>query len=164
MGEPISKKHLKKYLGWKMRVDSNKERIARAEHEAMWPTMGTSDGSQHQPGPGDRMERAIIRRMALEDKLQPIIEADEYRMEQIDEAINSLDDPFEQEVLTLRYIDGEWDDEEQRSSYRPMKWESVAVSMYGDDEEKHVKAATRLHGQALVSISKFIFEEEKSHP
>lgn len=159
MGEPISQKHLKKYLGWKMRVDNNQERIARAKSEERFAPMRESDGSKHQPGAGDRMGNAILRRMELEQRLLPVINEDTRKMKQIELAINSLDDPFEQEVLTCRYIDGE------EGFYTMKSWSDVALQIYGDNDEKHIKAANRLHDRALQSISKFTFEgKEKSHP
>ena len=158
MGEPITQKHLKKYLGWKMRVVRCKELIARAKSEECFPAMRENVGSQHQPGSGDQMERSVIRRMEIEEKLLPIIEENERNMAQIEQAINSLDDPYEQEVLTCRYLDGEWVEDEQRSSYDLMPWAAVAMCIHKNDDEKYVKSVTRAHGQALKSISEFTFE------
>ena len=164
MGEPITQQHLLKYLGWKMCVDNDKERIARAEHEAMWPTAGESSGSQHQPGKGDRMERAIIRKVGLDEDLLPRIRDTEGKMKQITRAINAMDDPFEQEVLRLTYIDGAWSEELQRYTYEPATQAEVALKMRGNDDEADTQWVKRLHQKALRSISKFMFEEEKSHP
>ena len=153
MGEPITQEHLEKYIGWKMRVDSNQERIARAKSNETFPPMKEGDGSKHQPGAGDRMVSAILQRMDIEARLLPIIEETLDKMERIEQAVYSLEDPFEQEVLTYRYLDG-YIDEDGDYHYKLMPWADVAVKIYGGDEEKHLKATYRLHDRAIESLSK----------
>lgn len=159
MGEPITQQHLERYLGWKMQVKNDKERLAHAEHEAMWPTMGESNGSQHQPGKGDRMECAIIRKIELDEELLHRIKDNERKMRQITRAINGLKNPYEQEVLWLTYIDGAWDEELQQYTNVPATRAEVALKMRGNDDEAETTWVKRLHKQALKSISKFLFEE-----
>lgn len=159
MGEPITQKHLLNYLGWKMQVHNDKERLARAEHEAMWPVAGESSGSQHQPGKGDRMERAVIRKVELDEDLLPRIKENERKMGQIIRAINALDSPLEQEVLRLTYIDGAWNDDLQRYTYEQATQAEVARKMRGNDDEADTLWVKRLHKQALRSIGKFMLEE-----
>lgn len=158
VGEPITQEHLLKYLGWKMCVHNDKERLARAEHEAMWPTAGESSGSQHQPGRGDRMERAVIRKVELDEDLLPRIRGNEHRMGQITRAIDALDDPFEQEVLRLIYIDGAWDEELQQYTYEQATQSEVARKMRGKDDEASAAWVKRLHQRALQSIGRLLFE------
>lgn len=145
MGETITRESLRKYKGWKMRVESDKEQIARARSAELFPAMRESDGSQHQTGTGDRMVNAANRRMELEEKLGPRIRATEKKIQAVDAVVESIDDPLEQEVLNLRYL---FDD----GSVRLMKWKEVARRIYGDDEEKYLKAAQRLHDEAIVSF------------
>lgn len=154
MGEPITQKHLEQYLDWKMCVELDKERLARAEHEAMWPTAGESSGSQHQPGKGDRMERAVIRKVELDDEVLPRIRDNERKMKQIRQAINALDDLLEQEVLRLTYIDGGWDEDLKQYTYKPAKRVEVGLKMHRNEDW-----AKKVHKQAIQSIGRFIFEE-----
>lgn len=91
------------------------------------------------------MERAIIRRMEYEERVMPQIEEAQKEMEEIEAAIDGVPDPMEREVLRLRYIDGE--------NCRLMPWKDVASQLFGDNDERHLLAAYRLHGRALVSIS-----------
>lgn len=156
MGEPITQEHLEKYIGWKMRVDSNRERIARAKSNETFPPMKEGDGSKHQPGAGDRMVRAIHQRMDIEARLLPIIEETLDKMERIEQAVYSLEDPFEQEVLTYRYLDGYFDDEGYYH-YKLMPWAQVAIKIYRGDDEKHLKYIQRLHDKALEHIGAFTF-------
>lgn len=158
MGEPITQEYLSKYLGWKMRVDSNLERIARAKSAELFPGMRESDGSKRNPGASDRMANAIDRRMNLEEKLLPVINDDLAKMERIEKAINSLDDPMEQDVLTYRFIDGYYD-EEGNYIYDLMPWDEVAMRIYKGNDEKHLQAVYRLRKRALDSIREVELEE-----
>ena len=91
------------------------------------------------------MERAILQYMEYEERIMPQIEVIQTEMEEIEAAIDSVPDPLEREILRLRYIDGE--------HCRMMPWKDVALRMFGDNDERHILAAYRLHGRALVSIS-----------
>lgn len=159
MGEPITQQHLENYLGWKMQVNNDRERLARAEHEAMWPTVGEIGGSQHQPGKGDRMERAIIRKVELEEELLQEISDNERKMRQITHAIKALDNPQEQELLRLRYIDGAWDEEAQQYTYEQATQEAVALKMRRSDSAAAVAWVKWLQKRALRNISRFMFED-----
>ena len=149
--ETITQEHLKKYKGWEMRVASDRERIARAKSEELFPGMKESDGSKHQAGASDRMANAVIRRLDIEEKLLPRIVATIEKMEAVEAAVAALDDPMEEEVLTLRYIIGD--------GSRWMKWPEVAKRIYRDDDERHLQAVYRLHGRALQSLRKVSVEE-----
>ena len=145
MGEPITKEHLKKYKGWRLRAKIDWNRIKEAESAAEFPSQRESDGSQHQPGSRGGMPGAE-RLVDLKAELMPNIEENERKMRRIEQAINSLSDPLEQSVLVARYIAGD--------SCEPNKWSVVAMMLYSDDDEKDIKNATRLHGRALLSIAK----------
>lgn len=145
MGEAITKEHLKKYKGWKVRVALDLGRIAEAKSAAEFRPMRESDGSKHNPSASDGMGGAI-RWMELKDRLLPAIEENQRKMEQIERAIDRLDDPMEQSVLIARYIAGEGSE--------PTPWAAVAMKIYRRDDENAVQNATRLHGRALVSIAK----------
>jgi hypothetical protein len=83
--------------------------------------------------------------MEVEDRLADKIAANVEEMNKIEAAISSLEDPFEQEVLWMRYIDV--DEDGQR-----LKWEDIAERIYHNiDKTRNV---TRLHGRALESIRK----------
>ena len=154
MGEPITQKHLEQYLNWKMCVELDQERIARAEHEAMWPTAGESNESQHQPGRGDRMERAVIRKTELDEEVLPRLRDNQRKMKQIRWAINALDDLLEREVLWLTYIDGAWDEELQQYTYKPATRVEVGLKLHRNEDW-----AKKVHKQAIQSIGRFMFEE-----
>lgn len=143
--DKMTKERLASYISLKMEVDNQLERLTRMRNEEKIPAMRESDGSQHSPGTGDRMERAIIRRMEYEDRVIPQIEAALAEMETIEQAIYAVADPMEREVLRLRYMEGNY--------IRHMPWHDVALKLFGDDDKRHMVATYRLHTQALHSIT-----------
>lgn len=144
MGEPMTRERLENYIKLKTEVERYNERIARMKNEEQFPSRRESDGSQHQPGNGDRMESAIIRRLGYEEKMAAQIQANIDEMDAVEAAINSLDDPLERDVLRFRYLEGE--------NYRLQNWRDVALRLYHDNDERHLQAAHRLHRKALDSI------------
>lgn len=149
-----AKKILYGYAGLKMAVHNDMDRIRRAENDALIPALKMGDGSKSTGGSGDRQENAVLRWMDVKERLMPGIEAKVSRMSDIEAAINSLSDSFEQLVLVKRYI-------EVDGYYHPT-WPEIAQAIYLTDEEKAVKAVTRLHGRALVSISE-VMSKKESH-
>ena len=143
--QAMTKQRLASYVSLKLEIENQLDRLARLKNEAEIPAVRQGDGSKHSPGAGDRMERAIIRYMEYEERIRPQIEATKEEMRCIEDAINAVADPLEREVLRLRYIDGEYS--------RLMPWKEVAINLFGDDDERHILAAYRLHSKALVSIS-----------
>ena len=107
------------YLSLRMEVDNQLERLARMRNEEKFPAMRESDGAKHSGSAGDRMERAIIRRMEYEDRVMPQVEAALAEMETIERAIYSVPDPMERELLRLRYMEGD--------HLRHIKWRDVAL-------------------------------------
>lgn len=141
----ITKQRLKNYVYVRREVENQLERLARMKNEEQIPAIRPGDGSKKNKGGGDRLERAIIRRLEYEEQALPQIEAAQEEMETVRAAIDSLEDPLEREVLRLRYIDGEY--------CRMMPWREVAVIIYGSDDEKYIQATFRLHGRALKRIT-----------
>lgn len=143
--DKMTKERLASYISLRLEVDNQLERLARMRNDEKIPAMRESDGSQHSPGSGDRMERAIIRRMEYEDRVMPQIEAALAEMETIEQAIYAVADPMEREVLRLRYMEGNY--------IRHMPWRDVALKLFGDDDKRHMVATYRLHTRALTNIT-----------
>lgn len=143
--DKMTKERLVSYISLRLEVDNQLERLARMRNDEKIPAMRESDGSQHSPGSGDRMERAIIRRMEYEDRVMPQIEAALVEMETIEQAIYAVADPMEREVLRLRYMEGNY--------IRHMPWRDVALKLFGDDDKRHMVATYRLHTRALNNIT-----------
>ena len=136
---------LKRYLNLQRQVDNREETLARYENAQYLPAMPDSDGSKHTPGKSDRMANATVKYMEQKKKLMPIINSCKAKMQAIEDAIYAIDDPLEQEVLILRYLEGE-------EGYKPMRWKIVAMAMYHSDDEADITRVQRIHGTALLSL------------
>lgn len=125
-------------------VENIAEHIARlkAEEELPPPRLGSYTGSS--TGRKDRMERAIIRRIEYEEMNLPRLQEAKAKMQRIEAAVYALRDPLERTVLRLRYLDCD--------TARLTKWHEVAAAIYGDNDEKELRAVHRLHNRALDNI------------
>lgn len=144
MGEPMTKQRLSQYISLKMEVEHQEERIARMKREETIPALKLGDGSKHSSGSGDRMERAILRRMEYEERIAPKVEAAVAEMRAIEDAVSAVPDPMEREVLRLRYMEGE--------CLRHPSWKEIALKLFGDNDERYMVATYRLHARALHNV------------
>ena len=146
MAEDMSKEkdYLRLYKKLKTKVENDEDRLARAKSEEQFPGAKPPSESKHQVTGTDRMGNAVLRRLALEERLCPRIAENRRRMDEIEDTVDSIADPQESEVLRLRYFDGDFG--------RLMPWEDVAMGIYRRDDEKWLKATYRLHGKALQSL------------
>lgn len=145
MDKEVKKEILASYVALRLDVEIMEDKLARLRSEETLPPMREGDGSQHTRGTGDRLERATIRRMEYEESHGPKIAAIRRKMQAIEAAVDALRDPLERAVLKIRYLDSE--------NVELVKWADVSVRMFGDDEEKHVKAAQRHHDGAIKKIN-----------
>lgn len=144
---PMTKQRLSSYVSLRMEVENQLERLERLRSAEKYPSISNDDSGGSKGGvSGDRLERAILRRMAFEERALPKIERAKEEMALIEDAIDDVPDPLEREVLRLRYIDGECS--------RHMPWKDVAENLFGDNDDKHMLAVYRLHNKALNSILK----------
>lgn len=144
MDTEAKKTILASYVALRLDVEIMEDKLARLRSEETLPPMREGDGSQHTRGTGDRLERATIRRMEYEETHGPKIAAIRRTMQAIEAAVDALRDPLARSVLKLRYLDSE--------NVALVKWNDVSARMFGDDEEKHVKTAQRLHNGAIEKI------------
>ena len=145
MGDNPKIEWLKRYLSLQRQVDNRVEKLAQLENAQYLPAMPQGDGSKHTPGRSDRMANATLRYMEYKEKVTPKIAACKAQMQAIEDAVDAIEDPLEQEVLTLRYLEGE-------AGYKQMRWRDVALAMYHSDDEADLTRVYRLHGAALLSL------------
>lgn len=143
--DKTAKQRLASYRALRLEVDNQLDRLARLRNEEQLPAMRESSGAKSTGGSGDRMERAILRRMEYEERITPQIEAAKREMAAIEAAIDHVEDPLERECLRLRYISGD--------SCHMTRWKDVAMAIYGDDDDKYILSVFRIHGRALQSIA-----------
>ena len=141
---PSMRERLQRYAALRMENENRLEQLARLRADAELPAQREADGSGQTGSSGDRMARAVERYMEYQQQIKPIIEANRREMEDVRAAVEALDDPMKREVLRLRYLD--------TNGCRLMRWRDVALALYGDDDEKHILAAYRIHDKAVESI------------
>ena len=141
------KERLSQYLSLRAEIEIRLERLERLKNEELLPGRRDDDGAQHTAPAGDRLERAIIRRMEYEARVLPEIERRRQEMRAIEDAINNLTDPMERLVLQLRYTESD--------SCRPIAWREISRRIFGGDSHSCLLATYRLHGRALDSIHFF---------
>ena len=139
-----AREYLQSYPVLKMEVQNNEDRILSAFNNTQMPAPQSSDYIQKGPVGRGIQESATIRYIELKDRLQPQIDAGKEKLHCIEDIVNCIDDGLEREVLRLRYIDG--------AAWKPVPWKDVAIKLFGDDDERHMKAVQRLHKKALISF------------
>ena len=145
------KERLRRYPAIKLETENLLARLAVLKSEETIPPLRQGDGSKRTAGSGDRQERAIMRRMEYEERIEPTVSANRRELKAIDKAVAALSDPLEREVITIHYIDVD--------GYKPLPWREVAISMYGADDDADLLRVHRLHGKALGSLQE-IFQRE----
>ena len=113
------KKRLSNYSAIRVELDNLEERLQRLKSEETLPAMRPGNGSKPTGGTGDRLERAILRRMEYEERNGAEMHAKRNELRDIECMINSIPDPMERIVLRIRYTDSE--------NAKPMPWRAVAM-------------------------------------
>ena len=96
--EPMTKQRLSMYALIRTEIDNQLEWLARMKNNELLPAPVTGTGGGRS-GVSDRMANAINRRLDLEARVLPQIEAGLAELEAIESAIDALDNPLEREVL-----------------------------------------------------------------
>ena len=108
MDNQKTKRRLASYRSLRLEVDNQLDRLARLRNDEQLPAMRESSGAKSTGGNGDRMERAILRRMEYEGKVLPQIKAAQREMAAIEAPINRIKDTLERDCQQLRYKNGGW--------------------------------------------------------
>lgn len=139
------KTQLSAYVLLLSEVEHIVERISRLKAEEALPPPRIGGYTGVSTGNKDRMERAIIRRIEYEEQNLPRIQEAKAKMQRIEDAVYALRDPLERTVLRLRYLDCDCS--------RLTRWHEVAAAIYGDNNEKDIRAVYRLHNRALDNLA-----------
>lgn len=86
---------LKRYLAIKMENENRLDKLARLKSNAELPPMRGGDESQHTAQSGDKLPRSVEEYTAYEEKIAPLIRANQREMEMIEKAIAEVRDPME---------------------------------------------------------------------
>lgn len=101
---------------------------------------GSHDGTS-------RQERYVEHTDELQRKIDDMIEEERALRKELEDLIAQLNNPDEQGVLEMKYIDG-------------LRWKGVCLSLFGMNEdyeenaERYMKRTFRIHGAALQRLSR----------
>lgn len=143
----LTMERLRDYIPLQLEVYDQLDRIARMKSAEQIPPMKESTGASFTAGAGDTLERAILNRLAYQDKIAPVVNAQLDLLDATRAAIDSLPDPMDRMILRLRYID--------MKDCKQLGWKEISIRIYGDDEERHVRSAQRLHDKAVAEIPEY---------
>lgn len=97
----------------------------------------TPSGSSHQ---GSAMEQAVVRHIELQELYAKRLEEQGAKLQEVERAIGSLDDPAERAIMRNRYILG-W------------SWRRVCMAMQMEGYSE--RQVYRLHGYALLKLKEY---------
>lgn len=146
MNETAWKNKLSQYAFMQKEYYNQLDRLQQLQNDAELPAMQDGDGSQRSLLKTSRMENATIRKIEQEKKINARLKELDREMAEIEDAIDTLTDPLQREVLRIRYTDCE--------DLRLTRWNDVAMKIYDSDEEKYIMAIWRTHKHALQALAK----------
>lgn len=139
---------LESYAVLQRKIDNQIERLANLS--ATMGSVSSPNLSGLPSGSGDgtsKTERQVLRKMALEEKIRDMEQEERQLRRELEALIDAMQNPDEQTVIEMRYIDG-------------AKWWPICAALYSmeDDYEensnKYLKRTFKLHGSALQSIAR----------
>lgn len=139
---------LESYAVLQRKIDNQIERLANLS--ATMGSVSSPNLSGLPSGSGDgtsKTERQVLHKMALEEKIRDMEQEERQLRRELEALIDAMQNPDEQTVIEMRYIDG-------------AKWWPICAALYSmeDDYEensnKYLKRTFKLHGSALQSIAR----------
>ena len=124
------------------------ERLAYLEYAMGAPSSSNLSGMPR--GGSDnssKQERDLIKAEELEERLRDMYAEESRKREEIEGLIDQLENPEEQTVIEMRYLDD-------------ANWRAVSVALHGkrDDydehEERYLKRTFKIHGRALQKLAR----------
>ena len=139
---------LKAYTDLQRRIDNTEKRLEALELSKATPSTpnysGMGGGSRDT---SSKQERNYIKYEELMEKLEDMNAEENRRREEIETMVDLMENPNEQTVIEMHYLDG-------------AKWWPICVSLYGEEpdydenEKRYLKRTFKIHGSALVSLAK----------
>lgn len=131
------------YLNLQRRIDNTEERIAFLEQVITSNLSGMPGGG----GDSSKVERTIIKKEELEEKLGKLNAEENRQREIIEEMIELMKNPDQQTAIEMRYFDS-------------ASWNAINAALHGkepdydENEEKYLKKTFKIHGRALLSLAR----------
>lgn len=139
------KQKLHSYNGARDECKQIDNQLKALEIAATSPRIQAMDGMPRGSGGGDAMASIVAELVQLEEKYKDKLHRLHTAMAEVEDLIDSLDDPVERQVLRCRYIEG-------------LIWEEVCVKLAYSWRQTH-----RIHGAALDKLVDVEMEEANYH-
>lgn len=136
--ENPAKLFLRRYRALCGRANALQEAINEARDRAAVTSLAFSEKVQSSPKQHDPMAESVARYLDDLESLYNTLESASVELSKILQAIDSLPDEVQKEVLTRRYINGE-------------SYESIARKMHYSTQNIYV-----IHGNALAGINRWL--------
>lgn len=139
---------LESYPKIKVRIDNTEERLLYLELMQDSPSSSNLSGMPSGGRDGSsKIERDVIKKLELEERLRDMYADENNLREEIEGLIDLMDDPDEQTLIEMRYLDD-------------ATWRSISVALYGklpdydEHEDRYLKRTFKLHGRALQHLAR----------
>ena len=140
---------LKAYIDLQRRIDNTESRLEALELSKGAPSIADYGGAIGTGGrcTSSKQERNYIKYEELKEKLENLNAEENRRREEIETMVDLMENPNEQTVIEMHYLDG-------------AKWWPICVSLYGEEpdydenEKRYLKRTFKIHGSALVSLAR----------
>lgn len=139
---------LKDFTNLRDRIDKKEKRLACLELSMGAPSTPNLTGMPGGGGDGSsKIERNYIKKEEIEEQLRDMYAEENRRREEIEDMFERIEDPAQQSVVEMRYID-------------EAQWGDVCVALFGnepdyDERERHYHKKTfKIHGAALLTLAR----------
>ena len=135
------------YMALLREIDNQQERLDRmTENMGVLPGPDMSGMPRPKGGVSDRVSVAVVRKVALEEKIAEVVAKERSENAALEAMIEQLDDPDERAVIRLRYFDR-------------AEWPDIAFVLFGgqadfnDRFESYQNRVYKIHGRALLKLA-----------
>lgn len=142
------KEFLTAYRTLQQRIDNTESRLECLELSMGAPSSPNMSGMPSGGHEGSsKVERDVIKKMELEEKLGDMYVEENRLREEIEKLIELMEKPNEQTVIEMHYLDG-------------VKWRDISIALYGEKpdydekEKKYLKKTFKIHGSALQTLAR----------
>ena len=150
MCEPKTRKikeRLLAYTALLREIDNQQERLDRMESNmGVLPGPDMSGMPRPKGGVSDRVSVAVVRKVALEEKIAEVVAIEREENAALEELIGQLADPDERAVIRLKYFDR-------------VEWPDIVFVLFGghtdlnDRFESYQNRVYKIHGRALLNLA-----------
>lgn len=142
------KAKLERYKAMPRRIDNLIERLEALDASMGAPSTPNLTGLPSGGGDGtSKTERDVLRKLELEERIRDMIQAERKIREELEALIDLMENPDEQTIIEMRYLDG-------------ARWWTICEALYSTEDDyeekadKYLKRTFKLHGSALQALTR----------